>query len=434
MIPNATPGRPSTRREFLERSVAVAGAAALPWFLPARALGKDPAVPSPSQRITLGAIGIGGMGSLDLTGLLHQPDVHVLAACDVKEGNLRHAVAMVNGQYGNQDCAVHRDWRELTARADLDAVYCATPDHWHALISIAAAQAGKDIYCQKPMSVTVAEGRAVADAVRRHGIVYQSGTQRRSQPNYRFCVETARSGRIGKLLHVENRMGGSPGPDSPRVTAPPPEINYDMWLGPAPWEPYCDVRVSGAFRFISDYAGGSMTDMGAHYNDIAQMLRPSFLDAPATFQVKKARFHQHGIFDTAFGYDVVATYDDGLEIRMFEGDKGIRWVGTEGWIDLADEGQVTAQPASILKDIQVNTHWTAVAQHHRNWLDCVKTRARPAADAEVAHRSTTLSHAANIAMRLGRDLLRWDRHAERFVGDDAANRMLARSMRAPWTL
>lgn len=427
-------GRPIRRRDFLKRSIAAAGGVAWPMILPARVLGKDAAVPPPSQRITMGAIGIGGMGRMDLRGFLQQPDVQVLAVCDVKGGNLKHAVEMVNGQYQNQDCAAYRDWRELMARTDLDAIYCATPDHWHAIISIAAAQAGKDIYCQKPMSVTIAEGRAVADAVKRYGIVYQSGTQRRSQPNYRFCVETARSGRIGKLLHVTNRMGGSPGATEPKITAPPPDIDYDMWLGPAPWTPYSDTRVSGAFRFIYDYAGGSMTDMGAHYNDIAQMLRPSFLDAPVTFQVKQVRFHETGIFDTAWGYELTATYEDGLEIRMVEGDKGIRWVGTEGWIDLADEGQMTAEPASILQDINVKTHWSVVAQHHRNWLDCVKTRVRPAADAEVAHRSTTLSHIANIAMRLRRDVLRWDRHAERFVDDETANRMLARALRAPWTL
>lgn len=162
------------------------------------------------------------------------------------------------------------------------------------------------------------------------------------------------------------------------------------------------------------------------------MVRPSFLDAPVTFQVKQARFHESGLFDTAWGYELVATYEDGLEIRMVEGDKGMRWVGTEGLIDLADEGQLTAEPASILNDIRLTTHWSVVAQHHRNWLDCVQTRARPVA--EVAHRSTTLSHAANIALRLRRALLRWDRHAERFIDDDAANRMLARSLRPPWTL
>jgi predicted dehydrogenase len=418
----------------LKLGTVAAGAIGFPAVVPARALGLDAAVPAPSQRITMGAIGIGGMGRLDLGGFLQQPDVQVTAVCDVKAGNLKHAAEMVNGQYQNQDCATYRDGRELMARPDLDTIYCATPDHWHALISIAAARTGKDIYCQKPMSVTIAEGRAIADAVKRFGIVYQSGTQRRSQPNYRFCVETARSGRIGKLLYIVNRMGGSPGPTAPPITAPPPDVDYDMWLGPAPLAPYSETRVSGAFRFISDYAGGSMTDMGAHYNDIAQMVRPSFLDAPVAFQVKKARFHDTGIFDTAWGYELTATYEDGLEIRMAEGDKGMRWVGTEGWIDLADEGQLTAEPASILRELKGSTHWSVVAQHHRNWLDCVKTRARPVADAEVAHRSTTLSHAANIAMRLGRQMLRWDRHAERFVNDDAANRMLGRSMRAPWTL
>jgi predicted dehydrogenase len=421
------------RRDFLRSAALTASALALPAILPARVLGKDADVAPPSGRITLGAIGIGGMGTLDLTSLLGQSDVQVLAVCDVKEKNLQRAAEMVNRQYQNQDCARYHDWRELMARSDLDAIYCATPDHWHAIISIAAAQAGKDIYCQKPLGVTIAEGRAIADAVKRSGIVYQSGTQRRSQPNNRFCVETARSGRIGKLLYIVNRMGDSPGPQSPKITPAPPDIDYDMWLGPSPAQPYSEVRVSGAFRHISDYAGGSMTDMGAHYNDIAQMVRPSYLDAPVTFQVKKARFHEHGIFDTAWGYEVIATYEDGLEIRMLEGDKGMRWVGTEGWVDLADEGQITSHPASLLEDVKVNTHWSVVAGHHRNWLDCVKTRSRPVADAEVAHRSTTLSHAANIAMRLGRDL-RWDRHAERFVNDDAANNMIARAIRAPWTL
>ncbi len=425
--------RPCSRRSFLKSTALTLPGLALPSILPARALGKDAGAASPSQRLTLGAIGIGGMGTLDLTSLLAQPDVQILAVCDVKDKNLRQAAAMVNRQYQNRDCAVYRDWRELMARPALDAIYCATPDHWHALIAIAAAQAGKDIYCQKPLSVTIAEGRAVADAVKHAGIVYQSGTQRRSQPSYRFCVETALSGRIGKLLYVVNRMGGSPGPQSPKIIPAPPDLDYEMWLGPAPAQPYSDVRVSGSFRHISDYAGGSMTDMGAHYNDIAQMVRPSHLDAPVSFQVKQARFHEHGIFDTAWGYEVIATYEDGLEIRMMEGDKGMRWVGTEGWVDLADEGQLTAHPASLLEDVRINTHWSVVAGHHRNWLDCVKTRARPVADAEVAHRSTTLSHAANIAMRLGRDL-RWDRHAERFVNDAAANNMIARAMRAPWTL
>jgi predicted dehydrogenase len=373
------------------------------------------------------------MGRLDLTAFLGQPDVQCLAVCDVKEGSRRGAVELVNGRYQNQDCAAYRDWRDLMARADLDAIYCATPDHWHALISIAAAQNGKDIYCQKPLSVTIAEGRAIADAVKRSGIVYQSGTQRRSQANYRFCVDTARSGKIGKLLRIECRMGGTPGPQSPRIVPPPAEIDYEMWLGPSPEQPYCDVRVSGSFRWITDYAGGSMTDMGAHYNDIAQMVRPSYLDAPVSFRVKKAKFHDHGIFDTPWGYEVIAAYEDGLEIHMLEADKGMRWIGTEGWIDLEDEGQLTAQPASLLEEHGEKIHWSVVTPHHRNWLDCVKTRARPVADAEVAHRSTTLSHAANVAMRLGQDL-RWDRKAERFVGNDAANQMLSRAMRAPWTL
>jgi predicted dehydrogenase len=420
------------RREFLRRLTASGAALAVPSFIPSAAWGQGNR-PSPSNRITIGAIGIGGMGRIDLENFLQQPDVQVVAVCDVKDGNLRRAVELVNGRYNNQDCAASRDWRELMARADLDAIYCATPDHWHALISIAAARCGKDIYCQKPLSVTIAEGRAIADAVKRSGIVYQSGTQRRSQSSYRFCVETARAGRLGKLLYVENRMGDSPGSASPEITAPPRDIDYAMWLGPAPEEPYCDLRVTGAFRWISDYAGGSMTDMGAHYNDITQMLRPSHLDAPVSFQVKKARFHERGIFDTAWGYEAIATYEDGLEIRMVEGPKGMRWVGTEGWIDHTDLGEVTAQPVSILEETKINIPPGMVAPHHRNWLDCVKTRGRPVADAEVAHRSTTLSHAANIAMRLGRDL-RWDRHTERFVNDEAANHMIARTMRAPWTL
>ena len=382
----------------------------------------------------MGAIGIGGMGRLDLGGFLQQPDVQVLAVCDVKAGNLKHAAEMVNGQYQNQDCAAYRDWRELMARPDLDAIYCATPDHWHAIISIAAAQAGKDIYCQKPMSVTIAEGRAIADAVKRYGIVYQSGTQRRSQPNYRFCVETARSGRIGKLLYVVNRMGGTPGPTSPPITAPPPDMDYDMWLGPAPLAPYSDMRVSGAFRWISDYAGGSMTDMGAHYNDIAQMVRPSSSMRPVTFQVRKARFHEHGIFDTAWGYEVIATYEDGLEIRMVEGDKGIRWVGTEGWIDLADEGQMTAEPASILEGHQAQ-HALERRGPAPPQLAGLRQDARPSgggcrSGAPLDNAQPRRQHRPAA----GPGGAAPDRHVEQFVNDDAANRMLSRATTGAWRL
>ena len=423
-----------SRRSFIKRAAGAIGAAAgAPLFIPASALGKD-GRPPPSGRITMGGIGIGGMGGLDLRSFLSQPDVQVLAVCDVKPGNRRAAVETVNRQYQTSDCAAGADWRDLLARPDIDAILCATPDHWHALIAIAAARCGKHIYCEKPMSLTIAEGRAVADAVARYGIVYQSGTQRRSQFNYVFCVDAVRKGRIGQLLYIENRMGGSGADTDAPATDPPKDFDYDMWLGPAPWQPHSDLRVSGNFRWIYDYAGGSMTDMGAHYNDICQMIRPTPLDAPVSFKAAGVRFHERGIFDTAHTYQVTAAYEDGLEIRMVTGAKGMRWVGTEGWIDLEDgAGVVAAQPASVLEGRKVALAYWEMAPHHRNFLDCVKSRARPVADAEVAHRSATICHAANICMRLGRPL-RWDRRKERFVDDPEADRMLSRAMRAPWTL
>jgi len=262
--------RKISRRQFLIDSVeATVAIGALPCIVPTPVLGAGNRA-APSERITMAGIGIGGMGTHNLRNFLEQDDVRVLAVCDVDTERRNKARDLVNSKYNNNDCAAYNDFFEVLARDDIDTLMIATPDHWHALIATAAAKAGKDMYCEKPISLTIAEGRAVADTTKRYGIVYQSGTQRRSIQSFTFAVEIARSGKIGKLhtIHTYLAPGVSCGVEKPQ---PVPEgFDYDRWLGPAPYEPYTPKRCHANFRWIFDYSGGQLTDIGAHFNDLAQ--------------------------------------------------------------------------------------------------------------------------------------------------------------------
>jgi len=413
-----------TRRDFLK--AAVAAPCLLSW--PARG------AVAPSARLTMGCIGLGGMGTVDLRNFLTHADVHVLAVCDVDANHRDRAKHLVDAQYQNKDCAAYNDFREVLARDDIDTVLIATPDHWHALIAIAAARAGKDMYCEKPISLTVAEGRTVVNAMARWGRVYQSGTQRRSIACFRFAVEVARRGMIGELHTIHTYLDAGPacGVEPPRPV--PPGFDYDRWLGPAPYEPYTPRRCHGSFRWIYDYSGGQLTDIGAHFNDLAQWGHDSESTGPIAYE-GQAQFPREGLFDTPVRYQVVATYADGVKLIYHDtGPRTVRFEGHEGWVSVDDDGNVDAEPKSILRTRRIvrqnYAHWTG---HHRDFLDCVKTRSTPIAPPEIAHRSTTTCHVGNICLRLGR-ALEWDPETERFVDDPAADRMLARAMRAPWRL
>ena len=419
-----------TRREFIEKTAATAaGVVAAPNWVPAFA-----GTTAPSDRITMGCIGVGGMGLTDLRSFLANDDVRILAVCDVDTERRERAKTVVNEHYQNQDCAAYNDFREVIVREDLDTVLIATPDHWHALISIMAAQAGKDIYCEKPISVAVAEGRAVVEAMKRYGRVYQSGTQRRSIGCFRFAVDVARSGMIGRLhtMYTYLSQGLTCGNEPPQPI--PPGFDYDMWLGPAPYEPYTPRRCHGSFRWIYDYSGGQLTDIGAHFNDLAQWGRDSELSGPIRYE-GRAEFPTEGLFNTPVRYRVEATYADGVKLIFHDtSPRAVRFEGSEGWISVDDDGNVDAMPKSILRKRRImKQNYANWDGHHRDFLNCVRTRGKPIAPPEVAQRSTTTCHIGNICLRLGRPL-RWNLEAERFVDDPDADRMLVRAMRAPWHL
>jgi predicted dehydrogenase len=426
--------RKMSRRQLLGRA---AGTIALPYLVTPlhRARSATPA----SARLTMGAIGLGGQGMHNLKNFLTFDDLHVVAVCDVDANHLKRAKETVDSAYGNSDCAAYNDFREILARDDIDTVLIATPDHWHALLAIKAAKAGKDIYCEKPISLTIAEGRAVTDTMKRYGTVYQSGTQRRSNACFRFGVEIARSGMLGELqtLHCYYHNGPTCPPQKPQ---PIPEgFDYNMWLGPAPYEPYTPRRCHGSFRWLYDYSGGQMTDLGAHFVDLAQWARGDKELGPTQYE-GWAEFPQDGLFNTPVRFEITATYADGVKMICHDetepgrGPRGNKFVGSEGWVSVDDTGKITASSNAILQKISTTQRGYEYMQgHHRDFLDCVKTRAHPIAPPEVAHRSTTVCHITNLCLRLGRKL-NWDPQAERFVDDPQADSMMARAMRSPWTL
>ena len=450
------------RRTFLKQTAGAAiGTLGLPLFIPSSALGRGDGT-APSERITLASIGVGGMGTNNMRAFLAQPDVQVVAVCDVVEANNEYghwykkgwngewfgrepARKIVESEYarkspsgGYQGCKAYVDFREIIARDDIDAVCVTTPDHWHAIPVIMAATAGKDIYCEKPLSLTVAEGRAMAQAVQRHGTVFQTGTMRRSAEQYRFLCELVRNGRIGKLQRVISTIGPNNKEAPPRDWKPMPVpawLDYDMWLGPAPWAPYHKDRCLYTFRFGLDYSGGQTTNLGAHVIDIIQWANGTDETGPVEFEDLGSEWPSDGLFTTATKVSFRARYANGVEFTC-KTDKTESWrlEGTDGWIDVRDD-KWTSSPESLKTTVigANEIHLYKSNDHHRNFLDCIKSRQPTAAPVEIGHRSTSICHLGNIAMRLGRKL-HWDPAAERFTDSDEANQMLFKPMRSPWHL
>ncbi|HIE50554.1 MAG TPA: Gfo/Idh/MocA family oxidoreductase [Armatimonadetes bacterium] len=424
-----------TRREFLGRMVrSLAGAGVgltLPTFVSARALGTKGQVPA-NDRITLGFIGVGGMGSGHLRGFLGNSQVQVLAVCDVYEPHRARAKSWVDERYGNSDCAAYKDYRELLDRNDLDAVVISTPDHWHTLISIHACEAGKDVYCEKPLTLTIAEGRALVNAVRRYGRVFQVGSQQRSASNFRFACELVRSGRIGKVHTVRTGFGYGPQGGNAPDQEPPPGLDWNLWLGPAPWGPYNPDRCLYNFRWFWDYSGGKMTDWGAHHNDIAQWGLGMDESGPVEIE-GEGRFPTEGNYETAIWFRIEYTYANGVKLICGEGH-GAKFEGTDGWVHV-DRGFLRAYPEDLLHEPlgPNDVHLYRSPGHHQDWLNCIRSRQRPICDVEIGHRSVTVCHLGNIAIRTGRKL-RWDPVKEQFIGDPEANRWLSKPYRAPWHL
>ena len=422
----------ASRRSFLK---AVAAAASAPAFVRASALGRDGAV-AVADRITMGCIGVGGQGTGNMNAFRHDPRVQVVAVCDVDRAHRERA----RGICKLPPSSAYVDYRRIIERDDIDTVLICTPDHWHAIIAVAAARAAKDLYCEKPLSLAVQDGRAICRAVAKYGRVLQTGTWRRSRPACRLGCEMVRNGRIGKLHTV--RVGVPAGFAIRRGVNPttPPEpvpagLDYDMWLGPAPWAPYSRARCHFNFRWILDYSAGYITDWGAHYLDIAQWGNGTDLTGPVEIE-GTARFPAEGIYDAPNQFEITYTYANGVRFVLFTTTESARWgmrfEGTEGWL-YVESGRIAAEPADILKEkiAPHEIHLYASANHHGNFIDCVLSRRPSAAPAEIAHRSACVCHLGAIAVLLNQKL-RWDPAAERFGANDAADRMLSRPIRSPW--
>jgi predicted dehydrogenase len=355
----------------------------------------------------------------------------VVAVCDADVKHMGRA-----GQAaGLTASSSYTDFREVLARDDIDAVSIATPDHWHVPMSVAAVRAGMDVFCEKPLTLAIAEGRVLADEVKRYGRVFQTGSQQRSGSEFRFACELVRNGRIGKLHTIRVEIHGNNRECPPTWEAEPvPEgFDYDMWLGPAPWEPYTEQRCHYQFRFILDYSGGQMTNWGAHYLDIAQWGNGADDTGPVEI-VGSGDFPKTGLFTTAQNEKIEYTYANGVKLFLKSGSGHTRFEGSEGWVDVT-RGKIDAEPKSLLtsKIGPDEIHLYDSNDHKQNFLDCIKSRKDTICTAEIGHRTSSVCHLGNIAMQLGRKL-KWDPKAERFIGDPAANNMLTRAMRAPWRL
>lgn len=415
-----------SRRHFFRRAGAVSAALAVPSVIPGSALGLDAAV-APSNRITLGAIGIQHRGKRDLGCFLDNDDVQFVAICDIQKAQRHKIKAMADKHYGNQDCAMYRNMHDMLAREDIDAVLIATGDRWHTMASITAAKAGKDVYCEKPCSMTILQSRALSDTFRKYNRIYQAGTQRRSIGNFLFAADLIAQGKLGKLhtVHANTRppgtshhwLEGQPVPD-------PEEVDWDMWLGPCPWRPYNERYIRGGWRGFFDFHGGGILEWGAHTVDLCQWAAGKDHTAPVEYE--------------PHGPNVTAVYGDGLKMEMrVDGWMGlgtcsVRYEGDEGWIETGDTGNFAIYPESLRTERTVfKRAGTDPSTHIRNFLDSVKSRTPAHANADVAAQSHVVCHAAYISWQLGR-ALQFDPREEAFQDDEEANRMRSRAMREPW--
>lgn len=391
---------------------------------------------SPNDRFGVGFIGVGGMGRGHLGWFLGQPDCNVIALCDVDDRMLAEAKKMC----GDRPVKTDKDFRKLLERKDVDIVIISTPDHWHAIHAIQAAQAGKDIYCEKPMTHTVAEGQALVDAIRRYRRVFQLGTQQRAANHFRRAVELVRSGKLGKVKLCRCWIGHNPHRGYVPEQPPPKELDWDLWLGPAAWRPYRPCYHPEEWRWFWDFGGGLMTDWGVHLIDI--VLWGMGDEMPVSIEAK-GRYYPDSFYDVPQSMEVTFEFPSYTLIwhqpppsplPLGRGWHGIYFEGNKGRLFVDRGGIVTDPPDLINEPLRANDfRLPRVPSQQREFVECVKTRQRPTCDVEVGHRSTYVCILGNIAFRLGRKL-RWNARDELFVGDKEANRWLTKVYRKPWTL
>ena len=434
---SVTPSR-STRRAFLRSAAVACGAIAVPAVVPASALGREGAT-SPNDRIVMGGIGIGGRGSGDLGGLLNHREVQFVAICDIQKSRRDAAKNAVDARYGTKDCATYRDIREFLAECtDTDAVLIATGDRWHALASVLAMQAGKDVYCEKPGTLTIAQGQALVETARRHRRIFQSGIQRLSEGNFIIAGELLRLGRLGKVHTVYAHLWGIPSwprrhLDLPVEPEPPKdELDWDLWLGPCPWRPFNKGYVHGGWYREPDFATG-VAMWGSHTICQCQADLGLADTSPIDYEYPANGDAEGMVAHFANGVKLVITRNG------WHGSCGVRYVGTEGWVATADGyGAPDVSDPSLLSDARklIDDHVARTGHpigHLRDFLDGIRLRRRCIANEVVAHRSMTTNHIMDICMDLRRSV-KWDPAKEEFVGDPDANRLRSRAMRSPWRL
>lgn len=447
-----------TRRRFI-RNFALA---TVPWIVPSGVLGRRDKV-APSNRIAIGCIGTGYMGTQNVRSFMGFNDVQIVAVCDVAQDRRERARKIVDEYYSSRSltgaykgCAAYNDFRELLARPDIDAVAICSPDHWHAVQAVLSAKAGKDIYCEKPMAYTIQQSRAVVEAVERYGRVFQHGTWRRSRHNVRFACELVRNEKIGNLETMKVGSKGGKFGGSAQPMPVPAGFDWDMWLGPAPQVPYSVDRWAGQFDigwyYISDYSIGWIAGWGIHPIDMAQWGNDTDYTAP--IEVKgTGTIPQDGLFDNPYQWDIHCKYANGVDMhfasvaeknwdfRNAENSPGVInrlgvvFEGSEGWVYAGCYGELDAYPKTLLnttiKPNEIRLYQSN--DHFRNFIDCVKTRRETVAPVEVAHQSNIVTQLCYLSTLLGRKL-KWNPTHERFVDDNVANRLLSRSMRSPWHL
>ena len=418
-----------SRRRALQAGLSAGAAIAVPTIIPSSALGLDGAVP-PSERIVVGGIGIGRRGEYDLGCFLEQSDVTFAAIADVKEGRRQAVKKIADTKYGTDNCTMHRDFREVLDRKDIDAVLIATGPNWHGLMAMLAAKAGKDIYCEKPCTKNIAETLIHRDTMRRCGTVFQAGTQRRNLPHFAFACELARTGRLGKIKKVYAHPNGLTASMSgwlPAESEPDPKVDdWDMYLGPAAWRPFNANTLKDGFNFEKGggLVGGGVLEWGSHCVDLCQWavddcLPPVEYQPPANDQL-------------------VCRYADGAELIFREkgwiplGSCPVRFEGETGWVEAGDSGKLVLSSPELLAGRKIEEIGGYPATFHvRDFLDCVKTRGKPKGNADAACNAHIACHAANIAIALGRTV-KFDNATNMFVGDDEANRLRSEALREPW--
>ena len=435
------------RRQFLKGAAALT-AATVPFYVPGKVLGKDGAVP-PSEQVILGALGIGRRGQGVLGNFMENRDVRFLSICDVRKSRREFVKNMADTKYGGNDCTMFSNMFEFYAEnPQMDAVLIATGDRWHTMASIVAAKAGKDIYCEKPLSLTIQESRAVATAVNRYGRIFQAGTQRRNIGNFQLAAKMAHEGRLGKLTEVHaNTL--SPGTTHDWLPAQPEpskeECDWEAWLGPCPWRPFNEEYVRGKWRGYYDFHGGGILEWGTHTVDLCQWANQSDDTVPVEYWTT---------YDEKGGKTarVEARYANGVKLVMRNdgwlglGTCSARYVGEEGWVETGDSGRMEVSSDALRKELKYfGTPGTDPQNHIREFLDSVKSRKNPASNANVAAEAHIASHCAKIVWDLSPGQkgasekalhLKFDPVKEEFIGEGAdvevANRLRSRAMRSPW--